>query len=67
MVADNNSNLIAMTKEQIIQLIKDEEQRLYAEYLELRDSFGKHEATRYASAQWNAVLTLLEQIENENN
>lgn len=57
-----------MTKEQIIQLIKDEEQRLYAEYLELREAFGNDDrATRYASAQWNAVLILLEQIENENN
>ena len=57
-----------MTKEQIIQLIKDEEQRLYAEYLELREAFGNDDrSTRYASAQWNAVLNLLEQIENENN
>ena len=57
-----------MTKEQIIQLIKDEEQRLYAEYLELREAFGNDDrSTRYAATQWNAVLNLLEQIENENN
>lgn len=57
-----------MTKEQILELIKAEEQRLYAEYLELREAlaFGNDDrATRYAAAQWNAVLTLLEKIENE--
>lgn len=55
-----------MKNEQILNTIKAEEQRLYAEYLELREAFGNDDrATRYASAQWNAVLTLLEQIENE--
>ena len=57
-----------MKKEQIIQLIKAEEQRLYAEYLELREAFGNDDrSTRYAATQWNAVLNLLDQIENENN
>jgi len=56
-----------MKTEQILNTIKAEEQRLYAEYLELREAFGNDDrATRYAAAQWNAVLTLLEKIENEN-
>lgn len=56
-----------MKNEQILNMIKAEEQRLYAEYLELREAFGNDDrATRYAAAQWNAVLTLLEKIENEN-
>ena len=56
-----------MKNEQILNMIKAEEQRLYAEYLELCEAFGNDDrATRYAAAQWNAVLTLLEKIENEN-
>jgi len=54
-----------MKTEQILNMIKDEEQRLYAEYLELRDAFGNDDkATRYAAAQWNAISNLLELIEN---
>jgi len=57
-----------MKTEQILNMIKDEEQRLYAEYLELRDAFGNDDkATRYAAAQWNAISNLLELIENEIN
>lgn len=54
-----------MDKEQILELIKREEECLYFEFTELREIHGReHEYTKYASAQWNAVLTLLEQIEN---
>lgn len=54
-----------MDKEQIIEKIKREEEFLYNEFISLRNEFGReHEYTKYASAQWNAVLTLLEQIEN---
>lgn len=63
--------LNAMTKEEIIKFIKGEEQTLYFEFTELRRMYGrKHESTTYASAQWNAVLGILENIEtieeNEN-
>lgn len=54
----------AMTKEQIIKFIKDEEKLLYLEFTELRKMYGReHESTRFASAQWNAVLAILENIE----
>lgn len=61
-----------MTKEEIIKFIKGEEQALYFEFTELRRMYGReHESTTYASAQWNAVLGILESIEtieqNENN
>ena len=60
-----------MNKEQIIEFIKKEEAQLYLEFTELRRMYGReHESTTYASAQWNAVLGILENIEtierNEN-
>jgi hypothetical protein len=57
-----------MNKEQILDLIRKQEQELYSEYLELRRDYGyEDKATRYAAAQWNAVLTILDKIEDENN
>lgn len=58
-----------MNKEQIIKFIKDEEKLLYLEFTELRRMYGReHESTKFASAQWNAVLGILENIETiENN
>ena len=58
-----------MNKEQIIEFIKKEEQQLYLEFTELRRMYGReHESTKYAAAQWNAVLGILENIETiENN
>jgi hypothetical protein len=57
-----------MNKQQILDLIRKQEQELYSEYLELRRDYGyEHIATRYAAAQWNAVLTILDKIEDENN
>lgn len=58
-----------MNKEQIIKFIKDEEKSLYFEFTELRRMYGReHESTKYAAAQWNAVLGILENIETiENN
>ena len=60
-----------MNKEQIIEFIKKEEAQLYLEFTELRRMYGReHESTTYASAQWNAVLGMLDSIEtierNEN-
>jgi hypothetical protein len=57
-----------MNKEQILELIRKQEQELYSEYLELRYDYGyEDKATRYAAAQWNALLTILDKIEDENN
>ena len=59
-----------MNKEQILDFIRQQEQELYAEYLEIRKNFDfeDNHYTRYAAAQWNAVLNILEKIEeNENN
>ena len=61
-----------MTKEQIFNFIKGEEQALYIEFTELRRMYGReHESTKHASAQWNAVLGILENLQtneaNENN
>lgn len=52
-----------MSKEQLLQFIIEEEARLWAEYKELRDTYGYDDkATRYAAAQWNAILTLLDDV-----
>lgn len=52
-----------MNKEQLLQFITEEEARLWKEYTELRDAYGyDHKATRYASAKWNAILTLLDEV-----
>ena len=57
-----------MNKEQIIEFIRQQEVEMYKEYKELRAEYGAdHAASRQASAQWNAVSTLLELIEDEIN
>lgn len=56
-----------MTKEQILEVIKQEEQALYLEFTELRSDYGRSaDCTIYAAAQWNAISNLLEKIENDN-
>jgi hypothetical protein len=53
-----------MNKEQILDLIRKQEQELYSQYLELRYDYGyEDKATRYAGAQWNAITTILDKIE----
>ncbi len=58
-----------MNKEQIIDLIKATEAELYAELLELRQSFGANDrGTLHTQAQWGAIVNLMDTIEeNENN
>jgi hypothetical protein len=57
-----------MTKEQIIDLIRSQEAEMYQELLDMRKSFGPNDrGTLHAAAQWNAVLTILDKIEDENN
>jgi hypothetical protein len=56
-----------MTKERILEIIKAEETELYNEFTELRETYGVNDkSTRVAAQQWNAVLTLLQKIEDEN-
>ena len=53
-----------MNKEQILDLIRKQEQELYSQYLELRYDYGYEDKdTRYAGAQWNAITTILDKIE----
>ena len=57
-----------MNKEQIIELIRNQEKMLYAEVKECKSLYGvDHRHTRYALGAWGSILNLLETIENENN
>ena len=53
-----------MTKEEILDLIRNEEAELYFQLLELREMYGVNDrSTKHAGAQWNAITTLLDKIE----
>ena len=56
-----------MNKEQLLELIQNQEAELYQDLLEMRHRFGADDkATRYAAAQWAAINNLLDTIqENE--
>ena len=57
-------NLNAMTKDEILELIRNEEAELYFQLLEQRDSFGANDkGTMHTAAQWFAITTLLDKIE----
>jgi len=58
-----------MTKEQIIDLIKSQEEELYTELLEMREAFGPTDrGTLNTQARWGALVNILDTIEeNENN
>lgn len=57
-----------MTKEQIIELIRSQEAEMYQELVEMRQAFGPDDrGTRHSAAQWNAISTLLETIEEDEN
>jgi hypothetical protein len=58
-----------MTKEEILELIFNEERELYAELLEQRKYFGYDDrGTLHTQAQWGAISNLKDKIEeNENN
>ena len=54
------------TAEEIVEIIQAKEKALWQEYLEMLKEYGPNDTgTRYAAAQWNAVQTILEKIENE--
>ena len=59
----------AMTKDEILELIFNEEQELYAEYLYAMEKFGRDDrTTKRCGAEWSAINTLKDKIqENENN
>lgn len=53
-----------MTKDEILELIRNEEAELYFQLLELREMYGVNDrSTRHTAAQWNAITTLLDKIE----
>jgi hypothetical protein len=53
-----------MNKEQLLELIRNEEAELYFQLLEQREMYGADDrGTRYTGAQWNAITTLLDKIE----
>jgi hypothetical protein len=59
----------AMTKEEILELIFNEERELYEDYLYAQQAYGyDDETTKGLGAQWGAISTLKDKIEeNENN
>jgi hypothetical protein len=53
-----------MNKEQIIELIRNQEAELYFQLLEQRDAFGANDkGTMHTAAQWFAISNLLDKIE----
>jgi len=51
-------------EQQIIDLITAKAESHYSEYMEMRNAFGEQDkGTRYAAAQWNAVSTILDKVE----
>jgi len=59
----------AMTKDEILELIFNEERELYAELQEQRRWYGYDDrGTLHTQAQWGALVNILDKIEeNENN
>ena len=54
-----------MNKEQILELIRSQEQELYKDLQECKSHYGvEHKHTRYALGAWGAALNLLQTIEN---
>lgn len=54
-----------MDKEQILELIRSQEQELYKDLQECKIIYGvDHKHTRYALGAWGSVLNLLQTIEN---
>ena len=57
-----------MNKEQIIELIRNQEKMLYAELQDCKSLYGvDHKHTRYALGAWGSILNLLDTIQDENN
>jgi len=58
-----------MNKEQILELIRSQEQELYKDLQECKSQYGvDHKHTRYALGAWGSMLNLLQTLEeNESN
>jgi hypothetical protein len=59
-----------MTKDQILDLIKNKERELYCDYIFSREHYGSEDkATIRCGAEWSAVSSLLDDIldQDENN
>lgn len=57
-----------MNVEQIIEMLKDEESKLWVALKNSELIFGmEHEAFKLARARWATTLEILKRIENENN
>lgn len=57
-----------MNKEQIIELIRSQEQELYKNLQECKSLYGsENNHTRYAAGAWGSIYELLQTLENENN
>ena len=53
-----------MTKDEILELIRNEEADLYFQFLEKREMYGPDDyGTKHSGAQWNAITTILDKIE----
>ena len=53
-----------MNKEQLLELIRNEEAELYQDFLEMRQRFGADDkGTMHTAAQWFAITTLIDKIE----
>lgn len=58
----------AMTKEEILDLMRSQEKMLYDELKDCKRLYGvDHRHTRYALGAWGSILNLLNIIQNENN
>lgn len=63
-IINSQQNKNAMTKDEILELIRNEEAELYFQLLELREMYGVNDrSTKHAGAQWNAITTILDKIE----
>lgn len=57
-----------MKKEQILELIRSQEQELYKDFRHCQGQYGTdHKHTRYALGAWGSMLNLLETIEKDEN
>lgn len=63
-----SDKLNAMTKEEILEIIRSQEAYFYKNLQECKILYGsENNHTRYAAGAWGAIFELLQTIENENN
>lgn len=52
-----------MSKEELLDFIRNQEREMWQEYLELRQAFGPDDnGTKHSGTQWAAVSSLLDKI-----